>query len=727
MLIGRAGVPAEGRPRELSDGAADIERAIVDLSLRLPSRLAGLARLANNYRWSWMPGGPDLFAHLDGRRWDACGENPVRMLQEVSPALLDHASHDDGYVARVAAAARDLNTYVSAPPREEPLDAEHPVAFFCSEYGVHRSLPIYSGGLGVLAGDILKEASDRAVPLVAVGLLYRQGYCRQRIDRSGWQQEYWVDTDPDRLPGALVTRANRPLTVRVTLAGREVVAQIWRIDIGRVPLYLLDTDIPDNHPVDRWIANRLYVGEHRMRLSQYALLGIGGLRALRTMGIEPGILHLNEGHPAMAPLEMARAAVSAGAPLDRALAEARGHTVFTTHTPVAAGNEAYGPGEILEVLGNFHEQLGTDVSGLLELGRVRHGDLSEPFGITPLALRLSAAANGVSQRHGQVARDMWADLDIPIGHVTNGVHVPTWMAPPMRDLLDRHLGKGWQANAADPRTWAPVAKIPDAEIWGVREQLRAGLIEAVRLRVVADRLSRGEPAHLADRAAQVFDPELLVVGLARRLATYKRTALIVRDRHRLLHLLSSDRPIQLLVAGKAHPSDDGGKRVGQEIMETQAGPDSTGRLVFLADYDMGLAAHLTAGADIWLNVPRPPLEASGTSGMKSAMNGGLNLSVLDGWWEEGYNGENGWGIASGGDDAYAQDERDADALYGLLESEVVPLFYDRDEQGIPTGLVRRIKASLMSVGPQFSATRMVLDYLERYRGVREAQDGARRP
>jgi starch phosphorylase len=717
MLIGRAGVPAEGRSRGLSDGTADIERAVTDLSLRLPSRLAGLARLACNYRWSWTPGGANLFAQLDERRWDACGENPVRMLQEVSPSVLEHAAHDDACVARVAAATRELHGYVSAPPRPGPLTAEHPVAFFCSEYGVHRSLPIYSGGLGVLAGDILKEASDQAVPLVAVGLLYRQGYCRQRIDRSGWQQEYWVDTDPDRLPGALVTRANRPLTVRVNLAGRDVVAQVWRVDIGRVPLYLLDTDIPENHPVDRWIANRLYVGEHRMRLSQYALLGIGGLRALRAMGIEPGMLHLNEGHPAFAPLEMARAAVESGTSLDDALAMARGRTIFTTHTPVPAGNEAYGPGEILEVLGNFHERLGTDVTGLLELGRVRRGDLSEPFGITPLALRLSAAANGVSKRHGQVARDMWAELDIPIGHVTNGVHVPTWMAGPMRELLDRYLGRGWQARAADPRTWLPVAKIPDAEIWEVRQQLRAGLIEAVRLRVVADRLSRGEPAHLADRAAQVFDPNLLTVGLARRLATYKRTALIVRDRARLLRLLASDRPIQLLVAGKAHPSDDGGKRVGQEIMETQAGPDSTGRLVFLADYDMSLAAHLVAGADIWLNVPRPPLEASGTSGMKAAMNGGLNLSVLDGWWEEGCNGENGWGIGSSGGDDYAQDERDADALYGLLENEVVPLFYDRDEQGVPAGMVRRIRASLMTVGPQFSATRMVHDYLERYAEV----------
>ena len=375
MLIGRAGVPAEGRSRGLSDGTGDIERAVTDLSLRLPSRLAGLARLACNYRWSWMPGGPALFAHLDGRRWDACGENPVRMLQEVSPALLEHAAHDDGYVARVAAATRDLHSYVSAPARTEPLTPEHPVAFFCSEFGVHRSLPVYSGGLGVLAGDILKEASDQAVPLVAVGLLYRQGYCRQRIDRSGWQQEYWVDTDPDRLPGALVTRANRPITVRVTLAGRDVAVQIWRVDIGRVPLYLLDTDIPENHPVDRWIANRLYVGEHRMRLSQYAMLGIGGLRALRAMGIEPGILHLNEGHPALAPLEMARGAVAGGASLDEALALARGHTIFTTHTPVPAGNEAYGPGEILEVLGNFHEQLGTDVTALIRLEQVRISDV----------------------------------------------------------------------------------------------------------------------------------------------------------------------------------------------------------------------------------------------------------------------------------------------------------------------------------------------------------------
>jgi starch phosphorylase len=721
MLSERAGTPAEDHPPTLDNGTADIERTVTDLTLRLPHELAGLARLACNYRWCWTPGGPGLFARLEPRRWQACSENPVRLLQEVSPAVLDRAAEDRAYVSRVAAAAQDLQTYVSAPPREGPVDPRRPVAFFCSEYGVHGSLPIYSGGLGVLAGDILKEASDQRVPLAAVGLLYQQGYCRQRIDRSGWQQEYWVDTDPDRLPGALVTRDGRPLTIAVTLAGRDVIAQVWRVDVGRVPLYLLDTDIDDNHPVDRWIGNRLYVGEHRMRLSQYALLGIGGLRALRAMGIEPGILHLNEGHAALAPLEMARAAVGAGVPLEEALAEARGRTVFTTHTPVPAGNEAYGPGEILEVLGSFHESLGTDVTGLLELGRVRHGDLSEPFGITPLALRLSAAANGVSRRHGQVARDMWAELGIPIGHVTNGVHVPTWMAPAMRELLDRHLGQGWQTRAADPRTWAPVAFIPDGEIWAVRQELRAGLIEAVRLRVVADRLSRGEPAHLADRAAQVFDPDLLVIGLARRLATYKRTALVVRDRGRLLRLLASDRPIQLLVAGKAHPSDDGGKRVGQEIMETQAGPDSTGRLVFLADYDMQLASHLVAGADIWVNVPRPPLEASGTSGMKAAMNGGLNLSVLDGWWEEGFDGENGWGIESNDGDPWVQDERDADALYGLLENQVVPFFYERDEQGVPTGLVRRIKASLMTVGPRFSATRMLDDYLERYTTVLAAQ------
>jgi len=704
------------------DGSDDIERAVHELARRVPARLADLARLAYNYRWCWSPEATALFTSLDPHRWQACGENPIRLLQEVSPATLDHAAQDPATVSRLQTVADELASYLARRPAGEQMPASSPIAFFCSEYGIHRSLPVYSGGLGVLAGDILKEASDQAIPLVAVGLLYRQGYGRQHVDHTGWQREYWVDTDPERLPAVLVTHAGLPITITVDLAGRPVQAQIWRVDVGRVPLYLLDSDVPENHPVDRWITSRLYVNEHRMRLSQYSLLGIGGLRALRAMGIEPSVLHLNEGHAALAPLELARDAARAGVPFDVALEVARSRTLFTTHTPVAAGNETYGPGEVLEVLRDFFAD---DPQRYLQLGRIRPDDHSEPLGITVLALRLSSRANGVSRRHGEVAREMWAELGVDIGHVTNGVHIPTWMAPPMRALLDRYLGNDWLSRTADPATWEPVDSIPDHELWAVRQELRRRLIDAVRLRVVNDRLSRGEAAHLADRAAQVFRADVMVVGLARRLATYKRTALIVRDRHRLMPLLGGEHPIQLLVAGKAHPADDGGKRLGQEIMEVQAGPDATGRLVFLSDYDMGLAANMVGGADVWLNVPRPPLEASGTSGMKAAMNGGLNLSVLDGWWAEGFNGENGWGIESVGADDTEQDIHDADALYSLLEHEVIPLFHERDEQGVPRGWVRRMKASLRSVGPQFSATRMLHDYVERYESVRRAVEGTR--
>ena len=703
----------------------DIENAREDLGRRLPAPLRPLAALAFNYRWSWAPDASALLRSVDPARWDMAGENPVRLLQEVSPARLDRLADDPHFIARVGELDEDLAHYLERPPAAHGLSPRHPVAYFCSEFGIHRSLPIYSGGLGVLAGDILKEASDQAIPMVGVGLLYAQGYCRQTLDENGFQREHYPRIDPDRLPAAVVTdSAGSPLLVDVALAGRRVRARVWRVDVGRVPLFLLDSDIAENHPVDRWITNRLYVGERRMRLSQYALLGIGGLRAMRALAIEPEVIHLNEGHAALGPLEMAREAMDTGVDLDQALDIARQRTLFTTHTPVAAGNEVYGPGEVLEVLGGFHDELGIGLDRMLRLARVHPDDESDGFGMTPLALRVSAAANAVSARHGEVSRSMWAELGDapPIGEVTNGVHLPTWMAPPMRRLLDRYLPRGWRSRAADPAVWAAVDDIPAAELWAVREELRGALIDAVRTQVVADRLARNEAAHLAEAASLVFRRDVLVVGLARRLAIYKRTGLIVSDPERLHRLLGGDRPIQLLVAGKAHPSDHGGKSVGQRIIAAQAGPDSTGRLAFLADYDMGMASQLVAGVDIWLNLPRPPLEASGTSGMKSAMNGGLNVSVLDGWWVEGYDGSNGWAIESspeGGDEA--QDRRDAEALYGLLESEVAPLFYERDDAGIPQGWVRRVRASLRTVGPRFSATRMMEDYLRRYAGLISAR------
>ena len=680
----------------MSSGAEDLRRAADALASRLPEPLAPLAHIASNYRWSWVPGGPELFERIAPHRWRLCGYNPVRLLQEVSAGSLERAAADDDLVRHMhevqAAVADDL----AREPMDGPVDAQHPVAYFSAEFGVHSSLPVYSGGLGALAGDILKAASDCALPLVGVGLMYHQGYFRQRIDASGWQQEYWLPTDPDRLPAALVTGDDgMPLTVTVPIAGEEVVAQIWRVDVGRVPLYLLDAERPENSHMARWISAQLYVGDADTRLSQYILLGVGGMRALRAMGIEPGVVHLNEGHAAFAQLEL-------GDP-DR--------TVFTTHTPVPAGNDTYPADQVRWAL----QGVGTDLDELIRLGRTHPDDEHEPFGVTQYALRTSRAANGVAKRHGEVARDMWQELwpdrpvdEVPISHVTNGVHIPTWIGPPMRELLDRHLGDGWLSRATDPATWEPVEQIPDDELWAARSTQRGQLVDFVRDRSAWDRLSRGEHRDYVEAAARAFDPGVLTIGFARRVATYKRLTLLMSDPERALRLLEADRPIQILIAGKAHPRDDGGKGLIQALFNQRGRGPVGSRVIFLQDYDLAMGARLTRGCDVWVNVPRPPLEASGTSGMKSSMNGGLNLSVLDGWWPEAYDGTNGWAISGDVDgDHGAQDGRDGGELYRLLEEEVVPTFY-----GARDAWAAKVRRALMTVGPQFGAGRMVGDYVE---------------
>jgi starch phosphorylase len=698
------------------DGTSDIARAVGDLAARIPAGLAPAARLAYNYRWSWMPGGDDAFRSIDPQRWEACGYNPVRLLQEAHQLDLERAAQDPRW--------RDLEAQLDAdlarPPLAVDVPPDHPVAFLCAEYGIHPSLPIYSGGLGVLAGDMLKEASDRALPMVGVGLLYRQSYFRQHIDQSGWQHEHWVEVDPDRIPAALVTgERGEPLTVSVPIRGHDVVVQAWRVDVGRVPLYLLDTAHTGNAPVDRWITARLYVADRETRLAQYAVLGVGGVLALRALGVDPSVVHLNEGHAALAPVELAREAVAAGASLDEALNAARQRTVFTTHTPVAAGNEAYSPGELAQVLGETSIRLGGEADAVLRLGRVHPDDEGEGLGLTPLGIRLSRAANAVSRRHGAVARAMWQplfpdrDVDaVPIRHVTNGVHLPTWMSPPLRALLDRNLGDGWWRTPTAPRVAAGIDQIPAAELWSVRNELRARLVDYVRERSVADRLARGERTERVQAAALNFAPDVLTVGFARRLATYKRLHLIIHDAARALALIAGERPVQIVLAGKAHPADVDGKRIVQQLFELKDAPYVAGRVAFLEDYDLAMALRLVAGCDVWVNVPRPPLEASGTSGMKAAMNGCVNLSVLDGWWEEAWNGENGWGISSpAGADPAAQDAHDAAKLYEIIESEIVPAFHDRDAEGVPQRWVARVRASLKTAVQCFSSARMLDDYL----------------
>jgi starch phosphorylase len=692
-----------------------------DLAGRLPGALAPLARIAYNYRWRWYPGGKEVFRSIDPDRWELCGENPVRLLQEVSGEALGRAAADRGLLDRVAvlegAFAVDLGRASVGP-----LSAERPVAFFCAEYGVHRSLPIYSGGLGGLAGDLLKEASDRALPLVAVGLMYRQGYFRQRLEASGWQQEYWIDSDPERLPAALVREPDgRPLTITVLIRGREVSAQIWRVAVGRVPLFLLDADVPGNGRLERWITSQLYVADPITRLSQYALLGVGGVRALAALGIEPSLVHLNEGHAAFAVLELAGREVARGASVEAALAGARQQTVFTTHTPVAAGNETYPGQDVIDTIGGVAAQLGVDPELLLRLGRYHPEDGQEPFGMTTLSLRMSRAANGVSRRHGAVAREMWHGLwpersleAVPITHVTNGVHLPSWAGPAMRGLLDRHLGQDWWRSASEPATWQALDAVPDSELWAVRREQRAELVEFVKDRSGIDRLAERQPRAGIEAAARAFDPDVLTIGFARRNATYKRIGLLSHDPARTLALLAGPQRVQFILAGKAHPSDEEAKRVVQDLYRFKDSPQVAEHVVYLHDYDLGMAARLVRGCDLWLNLPRPPFEASGTSGMKAVINGGLNLSTLDGWWAEAYDQTNGWALSGEVDpDSSAQDARHAAALFDLLEQEVLPAFYDRDPDGLPRSWLTRIRASMRTLAPAFCAGRMLEDYLQR--------------
>ena len=710
----------------LNNGREDIRRAAEELARGLEPALAPLAHLAYNYRWSWTADARELFVSVDPDRFELCSENPVRLLQESPGPVLRRAAGDPALIARAETMLSLVEADLDREPAAGPVDRHHPVLFLCAEYAIHRSLPVYSGGLGALAGDLLKEASDRAVPLVAVGLMYRKGYFRQRIDGGGWQHEYWIDTDPERLPAAVVTGPDgQPLTVSVPIGEADVTARIWRVDVGRVPLFLLDSDLPVNGPLERWITGRLYESSPETRLAQYMLLGVGGVRAVRAMGYEPGVIHLNEGHAALAPLELARAWSDNGGALESALAKARSRTVFTTHTPVPAGNDEYPAEQVQDAIDRLAEEIGCSAERLLALGRDNPEDTSQPFGVTQAALRMSRAANAVSKRHGEVAREMWSWLwpgrkvgKVPIGHITNGVHVPTWIGKPMRELLTLHLGEDWLSHAADPETWAGVEQIPDQELWAARRLQRAELVDFVRERSVADRLMRSDAGRYVEAAARAFDPDVLTIGFARRVAIYKRLDLLLRDSEWTLSLLDGDRPVQVVLAGKAHPRDDDGKRALQRLFGMKTAKIVGERVVFLDDYDLAAAASLVRGCDVWLNLPRPPLEASGTSGMKSMFNGGLQLSVLDGWWAEAYDGHNGWALSGNVmRDHDAQDERDAAELHHVCDNEVLPAFYERDKDDLPSRWTALIKASLRTLGPMFCASRMLAEYVEdRYRG-----------
>ncbi len=597
-----------------------------------------------------------------------------------------------------------------------------PVAYFSAEFGLHESLPIYSGGLGVLAGDHLKSASDLGIPLIGIGLLYAQGYFRQTLDASGWQQEVYPSADLELLPIESVLDSNgSPLLVSVQTNSGELHARVWRVEVGRTTLLLLDSNVPENAEWDRALTARLYGGDARTRIRQELLLGVGGVRALRALKINPSVLHLNEGHSAFATLEMTRALMDAtGLPFGEAMREVSAMTVFTTHTPVAAGHDRFPADLVEEHLGKIREAMHLSYEDFMGLGRVYPGDHNEPFCMTVLALKLSRRANGVSALHGVVSRRMWQPLygnvpeeNVPIGHITNGVHVQTWVAPQMHQLFDRQLGPDWPTRQRHPETWEAIEQVEDAELWETQQVLKARLINFVRMRLAAQARRRDEPDESIDRAMQALDLGALTIGFARRFATYKRAGLILQDVERLLKLVGSiERPIQIIFGGKAHPEDRMGKELIQNIVRLTKQDPFGSRIVFVEDYDMHVARQLVQGVDVWMNNPRRPQEASGTSGEKAVLNAALNFSILDGWWAEAYDGANGFSIGVGQTHAVpsVQDQRDYESLVETLTNEVIPLYFDRDATGLPRGWIARQKHAFRTLAWRFNADRMVMDY-----------------
>jgi glycogen phosphorylase len=686
-----------------------------------------LRELARNLWWTWQPNVVSLFREIDPALWHATDHNPIAFLKKIPPEQLERMAAEVALHSRIDYAFRRLAEYLKNTDSWGNLHAgslrPHPVAYFSAEFGLHESLPIYSGGLGVLAGDHLKSVSDLGVPLIGIGLLYAEGYFRQTLDANGWQQETYLDNNPDLLPiEPAIGPDDKPVRISIDTNVGVLHAKVWRAEVGRTVLLLLDSKVDENSESDRALTSRLYGGDARVRIRQELLLGVGGVRAVEAMGIYPSVLHLNEGHSAFAGLEKIRSLMeSEGMPFGEASRIVARMTVFTTHTPVAAGHDRFPSQLVEEQLGKLRESIHLSYDDFMGLGRIYPSDHNEPFCMTVLALKLDRHANGVSALHGQVSRQMWhpiypnrAEEDVPIGHITNGVHVRSWLAPQMHHLFNRHLGQDWDRRMSEPEVWAGIYHIDDAELWETQQVLKAELINFVRSRLVEQAKRRGEDASSIQRASTALDLDSLTIGFARRFATYKRAGLVLRDVERLVAMVNAtDRPIQFVYAGKAHPEDQFGKELIQGIIKLTRDSRLEHRLVFVENYDMNVARHLVQGVDVWLNNPRRPQEASGTSGEKVLLNGGLNFSILDGWWAEAYDGTNGFAIGRGQGHSVPsiQDERDHDALIETLTKEVVPLFYDRDGSGLPRGWIARQKSALRSLGWRFNSDRMVMDYV----------------
>jgi len=719
----------EEEVRMLAEAAAQVAPVVSEartLDRFIAPAQERLWALARNLWWSWDHDSTSLFRDLDPVNWRQLNHNPVSLLGEIPLGRLERRAGELVLHGRINYAYRRQQEYLQA---DRSWGATHagvlrprPVAYFSAEFGLHESIPVYSGGLGVLAGDHIKSASDLDIPLIGIGLFYGQGYFRQRLDRNGWQEEEYLQTDINQLPmEPAIGRHGEPVTVQIETRSGAIRAKVWRVKVGRCDLLLLDSNVEGNAPEDRELTSRLYGGDGRVRIRQELLLGVGGFRALKAMAITPGVLHLNEGHSGFALLEAIRSRMQdEGLDFHRALPRVAREVVFTTHTPVAAGHDRFHAGLIEEHLGPLREQMGLSHDALMSLGRENPGNPHEEFCMTVLGLRVSRRSNAVSALHGEVSRAMWTGLypgrpedAVPIGHITNGVHVPTWLAPQMFRLYDRHLGTGWHEHSGDAHIWEGIENVDDGELWETHLSLKSRLLEFMRRRAVAQARHRGEPGETLQKLGRLFSPDALTIGFARRFATYKRANLILADIEKLAAMVNDPkRPVQFVFAGKAHPRDDPGKRVLQQIAELMREPKFADKFVFVEDYDINVGRHFVQGVDVWLNNPRRPLEASGTSGQKVVLNGGLNLSVLDGWWAEAFDGLNGFAIGTGRTHSNmdVHDRRDGDDLYRVLREEVIPLYYQRDRDGLPRGWIKRMKRTIRTLGWRFNADRMVMDY-----------------
>lgn len=717
------------------------------VSPRLPQRLNCLNELSLNLRWSWHHPTIELFRSIDPDLWEATGHNPRWMLGRVDQKRLAELESDEAFLAQMDRAAEDLEDYLGSVGRfalEHPQDLSLVVAYFSAEFGLSECIPNYAGGLGILAGDHLKSASDLGLPLVGVGLLYQGGYFHQYLNADGWQQETYPINDFHTLPISPVLDANGgPLFISVDFPGRPVFARIWKIQVGRIPLYLLDTNVKQNRPEDCKVTGALYGGDRELRMQQEIVLGIGGMRALKALGIHPTVCHMNEGHSAFLGLERSRMTMEEyGLPYYQARQLSAAGSVFTTHTPVPAGFDRFDTWLMEKYFRPYVDSLGLTFDRLLDYGRQDQSRKDEPFNMAFLAARHSAYCNGVSRLHGEVTRKMaqamWSGYplhEVPIGYVTNGIHTRSWISMEMSALLTRYLGPRWAEEPPGKAIWERIERIPDGELWRVHQIRRERLINYARARLADQLRRRGATDSEVANCAGVLGQGVLTIGFARRFATYKRATLLLRDPARLKRILNNpERPVQILMAGKAHPHDNEGKELIRRIIHFARDPEVRRNIVFLEDYDISVARYLVQGVDVWLNTPQRPNEASGTSGMKLLANGGLNLSILDGWWDEAYTPEVGWAIGHGENytDAEAQDQIESEALYNLLEHEVVPLFYQRDSADVPRGWVSRMKSSMSRLSPVFCTNRMVAEYAERFylpahrRHQRLAEDGAAR-